>query len=195
MTGILANKNSSFSDRVCLPCATKIITFSEGFNFIVSTLKAEWQKGRGHKCRPKGQANLADFSVNATTLLERKMSKTGHSSAREKRSSAKKSLGSQFCSRICENEDAILNIDSMVQHWNSQPVWNLWCREPDVRVPDEKENIALLKNITLKNWQFVANAVPKHSELRQYIQKALISGVSWKMSIFFFGWAKHQTKV
>ena len=40
-TGILANKNSSFSDRVCLPCATKIITFSEGFNFIVSALKAE----------------------------------------------------------------------------------------------------------------------------------------------------------
>ena len=40
-TGILADKNYSFSDRVCLPCATKIRKFSEGFNFIVSTLKAD----------------------------------------------------------------------------------------------------------------------------------------------------------
>ena len=36
-TGILADKNHSSSDRVCLPCATKIRKFSEGFNFIVST--------------------------------------------------------------------------------------------------------------------------------------------------------------
>ena len=42
------------------------------------------------------------------------MSKTGHSPAREKRSGARKSVGSQFCSRVSENEDAILNIDNMV---------------------------------------------------------------------------------
>ena len=55
----------------------------------------------------------------------------------------------------------------------------LWpSSKPDVRVPDQKENIALLKNIALKNWQVVANAVPKHSELRQYILKALICGIS-----------------
>ena len=36
-TGILADKISSFSDRVYLPCATKIRKISEGFNFIVST--------------------------------------------------------------------------------------------------------------------------------------------------------------
>ena len=62
---------------------------------------------------PKGQANLADFSVNATKL-DRKMSKTGHSPATEKRSTARKSVGSQFCIRVSENEDAILNIDNMV---------------------------------------------------------------------------------
>ena len=39
-TGILADKIYSFSDRVCLPCATKIRKFSEEFNIIVSTLKA-----------------------------------------------------------------------------------------------------------------------------------------------------------
>ena len=37
-TGILAEINSSFPDRVCLPCAIKIRKISEGFNFIVSTL-------------------------------------------------------------------------------------------------------------------------------------------------------------
>ena len=40
-TGILADKNYSFSDRVCLPSATKIRKFSEGFYLIVSTLKAD----------------------------------------------------------------------------------------------------------------------------------------------------------
>ena len=40
-TGILAGKNYSFSDRVCLPSATKIRKLSEGFYLIVSTLKAD----------------------------------------------------------------------------------------------------------------------------------------------------------
>ena len=39
--GILADKNYSFSDRVCLPSATKSRKFSEGFYLIVSTLKAD----------------------------------------------------------------------------------------------------------------------------------------------------------
>ena len=42
------------------------------------------------------------------------MLKTRHSPAREKRSSARKSEGSQFCSRVSENENAILNIDNVV---------------------------------------------------------------------------------
>ena len=46
-----------------------------------------------------------------------------------------------------------------------------------MNVPDQKEIIALLKDAALKNWQFAANAVPKHSELSQYILKALICGV------------------
>ena len=37
-TGILAEKNSTLSNRVCPPCATKIRKTSEGFSFIVSTL-------------------------------------------------------------------------------------------------------------------------------------------------------------
>ena len=54
----------------------------------------------------------------------------------------------------------------------------LTSRNADVRVPDQKEIIALLKNVALKNWLFAVNAVPKHSELSKYIQKALICGVS-----------------
>ena len=40
-TGILADKNYSFFDRVCLRSATKIRKLSEGFYLIVSTLKAD----------------------------------------------------------------------------------------------------------------------------------------------------------
>ena len=92
------------------------------------------------------------------------MSKTGHSPAREKRSSARKSVGSQFCSRVSKNKDAIFNIDNMVslEHSTHVKFVMLWpSSKPDVRVPYQKENIALLKNIALKNWQFIANAVPK----------------------------------
>ena len=111
------------------------------------------------------------------------MSKTWHGPAREKRSSVRKSEGSQFCSRVTENEDAILNIDNVVslEHSTRVKFVMLWTnsKAAEVRVPDQKEIVAL------KNWQFAANAVPKHSELSQYIQKALICGVSWKMFIFF----------
>ena len=79
------------------------------------------------------------------------MSKTGHSiiPAREKRSSARKSLGSQFCSRVSQNEDSIFNIDNMVSLEQSTRVKfvMLWpTSKPDVRVHDQTENIALLKN-------------------------------------------------
>ena len=40
-TGIHADKNYSFSDEVCLPSATKIRKFSEGFYLTVSTLKPD----------------------------------------------------------------------------------------------------------------------------------------------------------
>ena len=109
------------------------------------------------------------------------MPKTGHSPAREKGSSARKWEGSQFCSRVSENENATLNIDNVVSLEHSTRVkfvMLLTSSKADVRVPDEKENIAFLKIVALKNCQFAANAVPKHLELSQYIQKALICGVS-----------------
>ena len=93
-------------------------------------------------------------------------------SVKEKRDSARKSVGSQFCSQVSENEDVILHIDNMVslEHSTCVKFVMLWpSSKPDLRVSDQKENIAPLKNIALKNWQFVANAVPKHSELRQHI--------------------------
>ena len=127
------------------------------------------------------------------------MSKTWHGPAREKRSSARKSEGSQFCSRVTENEDAILNIDNVVslEHSTRVKFVMLWTnsKAADERVPDQKDIVSLLKNVALKNWQFAANAVPKHSELSQYIQKALICGVLKLKDVhIFFGWAKHQTK-
>ena len=104
------------------------------------------------------------------------MSKTGYSPAKEKQRSARKSLGSEFCIRVMKNEDAILNIDDMISSEQSTcvKVVMLWpSGRTDVRVPDQKESIGLVKNIALKNWQAVANAALKHSELRQDILKAL----------------------
>ena len=37
-TGIVAEKNASLSERVCLPCFTKIRKTSEGFSFVAATL-------------------------------------------------------------------------------------------------------------------------------------------------------------
>ena len=86
------------------------------------------------------------------------MSKTGHSPAREKRSSARKSEGSQFCSRVSENENAILNIDNVVslEHSTRVKFVMLWTSsKADVRVPDQNEIIALLKNVALKNLSYL----------------------------------------
>ena len=66
------------------------------------------------------------------------MSKTGHSPAREKRSSASKSEGSQFCSRVSENENAIPNIDNVVSLEHSARVkfvMLLTSSKADLRVP------------------------------------------------------------
>ena len=109
------------------------------------------------------------------------MLKTRHSPAKEKRSSARKLSESQFCRRVSENEDAILNVDNTdsLEQSICVKVVMLWpSSKPDLRVPDQKENIALPKKIALRNWQVVGNAILKHSELRQYILKALICGVS-----------------
>ena len=108
--------------------------------------------------------------------LDKKIQKPRQSPAKEKRSSARKSLASQFCSRVTENEDAILNIDDMISSEQSTrvKVVVLWPNgRTDMRVPDRKENITLLKNVAFKNWQAVANGVFQHSELRQDILKAL----------------------
>lgn len=70
--------------------------------------------------------------------------------------------------------DALLNIDDIItlepEQSTREKVLVLWpSGKTDVRVPDRKENINLLKNIALKNWTAVANAILTHSELRQDI--------------------------
>ena len=74
-TEILADKICSFSGRVCLPCATKIRKYSEGFNFIRSEMSSH---GSSEPCLPQYQ-RLKKYWTE-------KMSKTGHSisPAREK---------------------------------------------------------------------------------------------------------------
>lgn len=184
-TGIVAEKISSLSARLCLICATKIRKTSEGFYFIVSTLNVvnpKFFQLRDPEVEvtnvvPRAKRALStSVSTPERSPGQKKMQKTRQSPAREKRNSARKSLGSQFCSWLTENEDAILNIDDMISSEQSTriKVVVLWPNgRTDVRVPDRKENINLLKNVAFKNWQAVANAVLQHSELRQDILKAL----------------------
>ena len=60
----------------------------------------------------EGQANLADFSVNARKLLDIKNVEDWTQSGQGNKKQC--NIGSQFCSRVSENEGAILNIDNMV---------------------------------------------------------------------------------
>ena len=109
------------------------------YGVIVSTLKADWRKGRGHKCRPKGQANLADCSVNATKLLDIKSVENWTQSGQgeiEAVQGNRKDL--KFCSWVSENENAILNIDNVVslEHSTRVKFVMLWTSsKADVRVP------------------------------------------------------------
>ena len=110
---------------------------------------------------------------------QQKISKTSQSPAKTTRKiSARKSLGCHFDSNAYENVDALLNIDDIISLEPEQStrvkVLVLWpSGKTDVRVPDRKENINLLKNIALRKWTAVANAVLTHSELRQDILRAL----------------------
>ena len=77
---------------------------------------------------------------------------------------------------IIENEDALLNIDDIMSHEQTTlvKVLILWPNgRTEVRVPGEKEDILLLKNVALKNWQAVANSVLKHEQLKPEMLKAI----------------------
>lgn len=83
--------------------------------------------------------------------------------------------------QVIENEDALLNIDDIMscQQSTRMKVVILWTNgRPDVRVPEEKDNILILKNVALKNWQAVANAVLKHKQLKPEMLKALWRAVN-----------------
>ena len=78
---------------------------------------------------------------------------------------------------IHENEDSLLSINDIIDpelQSTRVKVLTLWSSgRTDVRAPESKEDILLLKNVALKNWQAVANAVFQHEELEPEILKAL----------------------
>ena len=95
--------------------------------------------------------------------------------------SARKSLGLQFQADVVasqdDNEDGLLNINDIIDpELQSTRIKSLilWpSGRTDVRSPEERDDILLIKNIALKNWQAVANAVLKHENLKAEILKAL----------------------
>ena len=78
------------------------------------------------------------------------MLKTGHSLARDREKKAcKEIIRISILQPVFKNKDANLNIDNMVSLEQSTRVKAvMWLgSKPDVRVPDQKENIALLKQM------------------------------------------------
>ena len=184
--GLDAERNPSLSDRVCKPCATKIRKTSESFRFIASVLNVVNPKfiTPSHPevddtdVLPRTKRSLPNsLSTPERSPGQKKIPKTSQSPTKQTRKiSARKSLGYHFHSNVKENVDALLNIDDIISPEQSTRVkiLVLWpSGKTDIRVPDRKENINLLKNIALKNWTAVANAVLSHSELRQDILRAL----------------------
>ena len=115
-TGILAEKKACLSNRVCLPCATKIRKTTSGFNFIVSTLNVvnpKFVQSTDPEVKvivPRAIKRLpASVPTPERSPELRKKLKTGQISAKEKISNARESLGSQFCTRVTENDNSILN--------------------------------------------------------------------------------------
>lgn len=173
---------AALSDRVCKPCATKIRKTSETFRFIASVLNVVNPKFITHSdpevdetdVLPRMKRSLpTSVSTPERSPGQKKISKTSQNPAKTTRKiSARKSLGCHFDSNANENVDALLNIDDIItlepEKSTHVKVLVLWLTgKTDVRVPDRKENINLLKNIALKNWTAVANAILTHSELRQ----------------------------
>ena len=98
-TGILADKNYSFSERICLPSATKFRKFSEGFYLRCN---CEHTKSRLTK-RSRSQMSSQGSSKSCRLQCQRHKT-TGHKKCRKldtvrpgrNRSSARKSEGSQI---------------------------------------------------------------------------------------------------
>ena len=169
----------------CKPWATKIWKTRETFRFIASVLNVVNPKFITHSdpeetdVLPRTKRSLpTSVSTPERSPGQKKISKTSQSLAKTTRKiSARKSLGCHFDSNANENVDTLLNINDIISLEPEQSthvkVLVLWpSGKTDVRVPDRKENINLLKNIALRNWSAVANAVLTHSELRQDILRA-----------------------
>lgn len=199
--GIEVTRNSKLSERLCKPCASKIRRACEGMTFVSRTLNVVNPKfvavntcSESTDCHPRSKRALpSSVSTPERSPGAKKMQKVssqfqGPSSEvevhRTTSAGARKSLGMEFQDNfelpivaIRENEDSLLNIDDILDpelQSTRVKVLTLWpSGRTDVRVPEAREDILLLKNIASKNWQAVANAVVKHVELKPEILKAL----------------------
>ena len=198
--GIEVTKNSKLSERLCKPCASKLRRTCEGMTFVSETLNVVNPKfvvlntcSESPECHPRSKRALpSSVSTPERSPGAKKLQKVasqfqGPSSEVEvhrTRGGARKSLEMEFQDNlelpivaIRENEDSFLNIDDIMDpqlQSTRVKVLILWpSGRTDVRVPEAKEDILLLKNVASKNWQAVANAVVKHVELKTEILKAL----------------------
>ena len=195
--GIVAARNSSLSERLCKSCATKIRKTCEGFSFIVGTINVINPKFVTVNVHDELEVEVTEDLPRSKRALPTSVSTPERSRGVRKtlkvssenlesisdnvvhrpRAGARKSLGMQFqenaaaSEMIVENEDALLNIDDIMSREQTTrvKVLILWPNgRTEVRVPGEKEDILLLKNVALKNWQAVANSVLKHEQLKQF---------------------------
>ena len=125
-TGLIAERNPCLSDRVCIPCVTKIRKISESFKFIASELNVVNPKFITPSLPSNPEVDDTDVLPRTKRCLptsvstperspgQKKIPKIYQSPTKETRkSSARKSPGSHFDGNVNKNEDALL-IDDII---------------------------------------------------------------------------------
>lgn len=183
--GIAAKQHENLSERLCRTCASKIRKTYEGFSFLLSSVNSE---NVNISCGNDTSNKENSLSLPAPTTPVRNRVKRAlpmSVSTPDRSPNARKKSRSISTSQeknrdktcgVCDEVDQALNIDDMVGDKNKTKVkvLILWPNgNVYVRIPSSEESIALVKNIALKKWKPVANAVFMHPELKPELHKSL----------------------
>lgn len=183
--GIAAQQHENLSGRLCRTCASKIRKTYEGFSFLLSSVNAE---NANISCDndTSNKENKSSLPAPTTPVRNRvkralPMSVSTPDRSPNARKKSRSILRPQEKNRdktcgVCDEVDQALNIDDMAgdKTKSKVKVLILWPNgNVYVRIPSSEESIALVKNIALKKWKAVANAVFMHTELKPELHKSL----------------------
>ena len=186
--GFKLNQSESLSDRVCQSCGRKIRNASELYNFIKEAVAQTIAKEQISDNSERSKRQLP-----TTITPDRNEFKKPHSKERAcNKSTTRKSLFSATTAReslvktATDTQfnflDHLPNLDITHEKQDNQTKLKVIIAYPNgditARETFDETTKSIIKNLSLKNWKTVGNIVLKHSQLKQYIIKALERGVS-----------------